>query len=63
VLVLLSFLHGVPRRRALVVAAGGGRWLLLAGIGGWLGFLLVSRLTLLVDRVGFLLGDWLRIVR
>ena len=63
VLVLLSFLHGVPRRRALVVAAGGGRWLLLAGIGGWLGFLLVSRLTLLVDRVGFLLGDWLGIVR
>lgn len=63
VLVLLAFLHGAPRRRVLVGAAGAGRWLLLAGIGGWLGFLLVSRLTLLVDRVGFLLGDWLGIVR
>jgi hypothetical protein len=63
VLVLLAFLHGVPRRRALVGAAGAGRWLLLAGIGGWLGFLLVSRLTLVVDRVSFLLGDWLGIVR
>lgn len=63
VLVLLAFLHGVPRRRALIGAAGFGRWLLLAGIGGWLGFLLVSRLTLLVDRVGFLLGDWLGIIR
>ena len=63
VLVLLAFLHGAPRRRLLVGAAGAGRWLLLAGIGGWVGFLLVSRLTLLVDRVGFLLGDWLGIVR
>jgi hypothetical protein len=63
VLVLLAFLHGAPRRRVLVGAAGAGRWLLLAGIGGWLGFLLVSRLTLLVDRVGFLLGDWLGVVR
>jgi hypothetical protein len=63
VLVLLAFMHGVPRRRVLVGAAGAGRWLLLAGIGGWLGFLLVSRLALLVDRVGFLLGDWLGIIR
>jgi hypothetical protein len=62
-LVLLSFLHGAPRARLLVAAAGTGRWLLLGGIGGWLGFLLVSRLALLVDRIGFLLGDWLGIIR
>jgi hypothetical protein len=62
-LVLLGFLHGSPRTRLLVGAAGTGRWLLLGGIGGWLGFLLVSRLSLLVDRIGFLLGDWLGIVR
>ena len=35
---------------------------MLAGIGGWLGFLLFSRLVLLVDRVGFLVGDWLGLV-
>jgi hypothetical protein len=62
-LVLLAFLHGTPRGQLLAGAAGTGRWLLLGGIGGWLGFLVVSRLALLVDRVGFLLGDWLGIVR
>jgi hypothetical protein len=61
-LVLFGFLHGVRRGRASGIAAGTGRWLLLGGIGGWLGFLLVSRLALLVDRVGFLLGDWLGLV-
>jgi hypothetical protein len=63
VLVLLAFLHGAPRRRIVVGAAGAGRWLLLGGIGGWLGFLLVSRLSLLVDRVAFLLNGWLGIGR
>jgi len=40
-----------------------GMVLLVGGIGGWLGFLLVSRLALLVDRLQFLLGDWLGIAR
>ena len=62
-LVLVGFLHGVPRGRLMVGVAGTGRWLLLGGIGGWLGFLLVSRLALLVDRLQFLLGDWLGIAR
>lgn len=58
-LVLLAFLRGVPRGRALDLVGGAGRWLLLAGIGGWLGYLVVSRLVLLSDRIGFLMGDWL----
>lgn len=62
-LVLFGFLHGVRRGRLASAAAGSGRWLLLGGIGGWLGFLLVSRLALLVDRVGFLLGDWMGLVQ
>lgn len=62
-LVLVSFLHGMPRGRLLASAAGTGRWLLLGGLGGWLGFLLLSRLILLVDRIGFLLGDWLGLGR
>jgi hypothetical protein len=62
-LVLVGFLHGVPRPRALDGAARAGRWLLLAGIGGFLGFLLFSRLVLLNDRVGFLLVDWLGVGR
>lgn len=62
-LVLLGFLHGTPRGRLLGPVAGLGRWLLIAGIGAWLGYLLFSRLSLLVDRIGFLLGDWLGIGR
>jgi hypothetical protein len=58
-LVLLAFVHGTPRGRALATAASAGRWLMLIGIGGWLGFLLFSRLVLLVDRIAFLVGDWL----
>lgn len=62
-LVLLGFLHGTPRGALVARLAGTGRWLLLGGIGGWLGFLLLSRLVLLVDRVAFLLGDWLGVLR
>jgi hydrogenase-4 membrane subunit HyfE len=62
-LVLLAFLHGAPRGRLTIRAATVGRWLLVGGIGGWLGFLIVSRLSLLVDRIGFLLGDWLTVLR
>jgi hypothetical protein len=58
-LVLLAFLRGVPRGRALDLVSGAGRWLLIAGIGGWLGYLVLSRLVLLSDRIGFLMGDWL----
>lgn len=63
VLVLTSFLHGAPRGRILTGAASAGRWLLIAGLGGWLGYLILSRLVLLVDRIGFLLGDWIGIGR
>jgi hypothetical protein len=62
-LVLVAFLHGAPRGRLTTRAATMGRWLLVGGIGGWLGFLVVSRLSLLVDRIAFLLGDWLTVLR
>jgi hypothetical protein len=62
-LVLLAFLHGAPRGTLTTRAATVGRWLLVGGIGGWLGFLVVSRLSLLVDRIRFLLGDWLTVLQ
>jgi hypothetical protein len=63
VLVLVAFVHGTRLGRPASAAATSGRWLLLAGLGGWLGFLVVSRLALLVDRLQFLLGDWLGLLR
>lgn len=62
-LVLVSFIHGAPRGRFTSGAAALGRWLLLVGIGAWLGYLLFSRLLLLLDRIAFLLGDWLGLGR
>jgi hypothetical protein len=62
-LVLVGFVRGEPRGRVVDGAARLGRWLMLIGIGGWLGWLLLSRLVLLVDRLSFLLGDWLGIGR
>jgi len=63
VLVLVGFLHGEPRGRLTARAVTTGHWLLIAGIGGWLGFLVASRLSLVVDRIAFLLGDWLTVLR
>jgi len=63
VLVLVGFLHGAPPGRLTAAASRAGRWLMVGGIGGWLGYLLYSRLVLLVDRLAFLVGDWLGLVR
>lgn len=63
VLVLFGFIRGAARGRIAGGVGTVGRWLLLGGIGGWLGYLLFSRLVLLVDRIGFLLGDWLGLAR
>jgi hypothetical protein len=63
VLVLLALLHARPTVGVARGAVVSGRWLLIGGLGAWLGFLLVSRLTLLVDRMTFLLVDWLGLGR
>ncbi len=62
-LVLIGFMRGEPRGRIVDGAARLGRWLMLVGIGGWLGWLLLSRLVLLIDRLAFLVGDWLGLGR
>jgi hypothetical protein len=60
-LVLASFLHGGRKGRIAAAMSGAGRWVLLAGLGGWLGYLVLSRLVLLLDRIAFLLRDWIGI--
>jgi hypothetical protein len=59
VLVLVGFLHGAPRGRLVGGAAATGRWMTIVGLGGWLGYLILSRLVLLIDRLTFIVGDWL----
>ena len=61
ILVLVGFLHGGKRGRLVDGAAAAGRWAMLVGLGGWLGYLILSRLILLLDRLTFLIGDWLGI--
>ena len=63
VLVLVGFLHGAPRGRLVGTASAAGRWIMLAGLGAWLGYLILSRLVLLLDRLTFLTGDWLGLGR
>ncbi len=58
-LVVINFLHGVPRTGLMGTAGRAGHWILVVGLGAWLGVLILSGLVLLVDRLGFLVFDWL----
>lgn len=62
-LVLVAFLHGPARGRMVDTLGGAGRWLILGGVGAWLGYLVLSRVVLLTDRLGFLATDWLGLGR
>ena len=58
-LVLAVFVHGMAGGPLQRGAASGGRWLIVAGMGAWLAVLMLTALVLLVDRIDFLLRDWL----
>lgn len=58
-LVLVAFVHGTAAGRVMGAASASGRWLIVAAMGAWLGLLLLTSLVLLVDRIAFLLRDWL----
>lgn len=58
-LVLVAFVHGIAPGPVLGAASASGRWLIVAAMGAWLGLLLLTSLVLLVDRIAFLLRDWL----
>ena len=62
-LVLLAFLHGRSQGRVVGALGAAGRWTILGGVGAWLGYLVLSRLVLLSDRLAFLATDWLGLGR
>ncbi|MEO8245713.1 MAG: hypothetical protein ABI622_01215 [Chloroflexota bacterium] len=62
-LVLLAFLHGRSQGRVVGALGAAGRWVMLGGVGAWLGYLVLSRLVLLSDRLAFLATDWLGLGR
>ncbi len=62
-LVLLALLHGRSEGRVVGTLGRAGRWVILGGVGAWLGYLVLSRLVLLSDRLAFLATDWLGLGR
>ena len=44
-------------------AGGIGKWFIMVAFGALFAYAIVARVALLIDRMGFLLGDWLGIIR
>lgn len=60
---LFYFFFSVPHRGALGWAARFGVWVIMVSFGAQFGFTVMARISLLIGRVQFLLGDWLHIVK
>ncbi len=55
-----SFRHRMP---GVTSTAKLGRWLLMIAFGAIFGSTVMARFSLLIDRIQFLLGEWLHLVR
>jgi hypothetical protein len=56
---LLFFFFSREHKGALGVASRVGVWFLMIGFGAGYGFTVMSRISLLIGRFQFLIGDWL----
>jgi hypothetical protein len=59
--VLLYFFFSVEHRGAMGVGSRIGVWFLMVAFGASFGYTVMGRMALLVGRLHFLLGEWLRI--
>jgi len=59
---LFYFFFSVPHRGVFGGAARFGIWVIMVAFGAQFGFTVMARISLLIGRVQFLLGDWLEIV-
>ncbi len=61
--VLLYFFFSHQRRGALGTASRVGMFFLMVFFGATFGYTVMARMSLLIGRMQFLLGDWLGVVR
>ena len=61
--VLFYFFFSVEHKRLGKATANVGIWFLMISFGATFGYTVMGRLSLLIDRVDFLLFEWLRIPR
>ena len=59
--VLFYFFFSVEHKRFGTVVAKTGIWFLMISFGATYGYTVMGRLSLLIDRVAFLLFDWLKL--
>ena len=59
--VLIYFFYSVEHTGPVGVASKIGIWFLMISFGASFGYTIMARLSLLIGRVGFLMGDWLKL--
>ncbi len=56
-----------PPREGVALTFGTGSkigiWVIMIGFGATFGFTVMGRISLLIGRIQFLLGDWLHIIK
>ncbi|MFH1422216.1 MAG: hypothetical protein ABIH42_05835 [Planctomycetota bacterium] len=60
--VLFYFFFSIEHKGAAGKLSRLGIWFLMISFGAAFGFTLMGRMALLIDRIAFLLGDWLKLI-
>ncbi|HID94108.1 MAG TPA: hypothetical protein EYP60_08440 [bacterium (Candidatus Stahlbacteria)] len=60
---LTYFLFSTKRKGVIGVGAKLGIWFMMIAFGATFGYTVMARLSLLIGRIQFLLGDWLGIIK
>jgi len=60
---LIYFFFSVPHKGVVKGVANVGMWFLMISFGASFGYSVMARLSLLIGRMEFLLGDWLHLIR
>jgi len=59
---LIYFFFSAEHKGALGGTAKLGIWFLMVAFGASFGYTVMARISLLIGRMQFLLGDWLRLI-